>query len=259
MDRYAGAKYNGYETLEDFYTDMAMLGDVNWDDYRQRPSEDGGLLYYSEEGPKPPLLKDEKIGNLSIPLLALQSLDDPISTWRCNGANNGLFHPNRIVHEIKENDGNLVIMLTKTGGHVGWPLGWFPSNNNWKFMSNVASGFINAVIQARKEQQQQDEAESRHDVAEEEAVTAGEEDITTERRLPTTLTNNVTTQQCPNSSLVPSRSATSKNNKTKEEEEDDEEAYHSTKSNDRHQKTTSFSSEYTCSAVPTFLSFVDDN
>ena len=136
---------------------MAMLGDINWDEYRQF----GPDVDTSTPSRKKPLLSDKKIGNLSVPLLVLQSLDDPISTWRCNAANDGLFHPSRLVHEIKEKGGNLVILLTKKGGHVGWPLGWWPSNHNWQFMSNVASGFVNSVIRAREDVSLEDVAQSK--------------------------------------------------------------------------------------------------
>ena len=133
-----------------------MLGDIAWEEYRQYgPDMDAATVSRNK-----PLLSDKKIGNLSIPLLVLQSLDDPISTWRCNAANDGLFHPNRLVHEIKEKGGNLVIMLTKKGGHVGWPLGWWPSNHNWQFMSNVASGFVNSVIRAREDMSLEDDAQT---------------------------------------------------------------------------------------------------
>ena len=143
--------------MEEFYADMAMLGDINWDEYRHY----GPDVDTSTPSRKKPLLSDKKIGNLSVPLLVLQSLDDPISTWRCNAANDGLFHPSRLVHEIKEKGGNLVILLTKKGGHVGWPLGWWPSNHNWQFMSNVASGFVNSVIRAREDVSLEDVAQSK--------------------------------------------------------------------------------------------------
>ncbi len=40
-------------------------------------------------------------------------------------------------------------MLTKSGGHVGWPLGLNPKAHGWKFMNDAASSFANSVDVAK--------------------------------------------------------------------------------------------------------------
>jgi hypothetical protein len=45
------------------------------------------------------------------------SLDDPLITWRSVAANEGLLHPDNLT---QRGSGNLLILLTKQGGHVGW-------------------------------------------------------------------------------------------------------------------------------------------
>jgi predicted alpha/beta-fold hydrolase len=83
-----------------------------------------------------------RIANVSIPLLCVHSLDDPIGYW-------GAYHdPEKVVHT---GDGNTVLLFTKRGGHVGWPLGINPSLEAWSWMSDVASSFAEAVDIARKE------------------------------------------------------------------------------------------------------------
>lgn len=91
-----------------------------------------------------------KISNLSIPLCVLHALDDPISTWRTVAANEGFMRPDRLVRSGR---GNLMILLTERGGHVGWPLGWLPQRQQWEFMSEAAAHFTNAVIAAKQEAQ----------------------------------------------------------------------------------------------------------
>jgi hypothetical protein len=141
LDRYATVAYNSYRNLDHLYTEMSVLGDIPVDQLDRLT---------------PPDVFDKKIARISIPVLVLQALDDPVSTWRNVAANHGLMHPENLV---RTGQGNLVVLLTQKGGHVGWPLGWWPSKNKWKFMSDVAAGFVNAVWethrQQKKRQQQQ--------------------------------------------------------------------------------------------------------
>lgn len=51
----------------------------------------------------------------------------------------------------KTGSGNLVLLLTKRGGHVGWPLGWKPQDHNWQWMSDAASSFVNAIVLSKKQ------------------------------------------------------------------------------------------------------------
>lgn len=86
--------------------------------------------------------EEGRIGNVSIPLCMVQSLDDPVGYW-------GTFHdPSKVA---RTGDGNTMILFTKSGGHVGWPLGWNPRKNGWRWMSDTAASFVDAVHTARQE------------------------------------------------------------------------------------------------------------
>jgi hypothetical protein len=90
--------------------------------------------------------RDGKIHNVAIPLCVMHALDDPLITWRTVASNEGFMNPYNL---SKSGSGNLMILLTKAGGHVGWPLGWWPSLNKWRFMSDAAWSFAQAVHQAK--------------------------------------------------------------------------------------------------------------
>jgi predicted alpha/beta-fold hydrolase len=86
--------------------------------------------------------KQGRIANVSIPLLMVQSLDDPVGTWRS-------FHdPNK---SVATGSGNTVILFTRKGGHVGWPQGINPRLHGWSWMNNVASSFVRAIGQAQSD------------------------------------------------------------------------------------------------------------
>eukprot|EP00980_Cylindrotheca_fusiformis_P007364 scaffold1525_cov142-Cylindrotheca_fusiformis.AAC.164 len=113
VDAYAGAKYNGFKDSLQFYNEMSAVDTNN--PYRK---------------------------HIGIPHLILHAFDDPISTWRNNASNDpsSPLHPATLVNKIEE---NLVLLLTTAGGHVGWPMGWWP--NSWKYMNDyVAAGFVDS-------------------------------------------------------------------------------------------------------------------
>ncbi len=88
-----------------------------------------------------------KIHSISIPLCVVHAFDDPLITWRTTVHNNGFMHPENLV---KSGSGNVMLLLTKSGGHVGWPMGMIPSQNKWKWMSDVAMSFGQAVAAAKR-------------------------------------------------------------------------------------------------------------
>jgi len=126
-DQYAGAMYNGFKDLDEFYDAMSSVLD-------------------SDSEPEQPKMK------FSIPHLVLQALDDPISSFRTNASND----PNSIlyVHKLVHQHDNLVLLLTEQGGHIGWPMGLF--SRSWEYMNDrVAADFILAYEQTlRKEDNQ---------------------------------------------------------------------------------------------------------
>ena len=136
VDRWAAVAYHGFESVEDYYSAMSALGDIPQHDYYKNNSIVSG-----------------KIHNVSIPLCVMHALDDPISTWRTVAANEGFMHPNRLV---QSGQGNLMLLLTKRGGHVGWPLGWVSQRRQWEFMSEAAAEFASAVMKAKQELQNEE-------------------------------------------------------------------------------------------------------
>jgi predicted alpha/beta-fold hydrolase len=134
VDRYAATAYHGFESVESFYAAMSALGDI--------PQED----YYDNHT----LGVSGKIFNVSVPLCVMHALDDPISTWKTVAATSGFMRPERLV---TTGSGNLMILLTKRGGHVGWPRGWLSHRWQWEFMSEAVAGFASAVGKAKQEHQ----------------------------------------------------------------------------------------------------------
>lgn len=118
--------YNGFDDLQHYYREMSALGDV----------ED-----YSTDIPS-----RCRIHNVSIPFAVVHALDDPLISFRTVTANEGPMHPERLT---KTGNGNLMILLTKGGGHVGWPVGWFP--HDWKYMSALVTNYGDALVQAEME------------------------------------------------------------------------------------------------------------
>lgn len=91
-----------------------------------------------------------RIHSVAIPFCVVHAFDDPLVTWRTAAANTGLMNPKNLTNAVKT--GNLMILLTKAGGHVGWPLGWLPFVDKWKWMNDVASTFVNAVHVVSRQQ-----------------------------------------------------------------------------------------------------------
>jgi predicted alpha/beta-fold hydrolase len=130
-DQYAAVVYNGYRDIMHYYADSGALGDIPWE-HRESP------VAFLEKLPK--------VTKLAIPLCALQAFDDPISTFRTIVGNEGFMKPDLLV---RLGTGYLVVLLTQRGGHVGWPVGWRPWRHKWKFMSEAAISFVEALTEAR--------------------------------------------------------------------------------------------------------------
>lgn len=144
IDKYAISAYNGYDDLMHYYSDLSAMGDLPF------LVEDGSVSSHATV-PHGDHDDDEnvgRIGNVSIPLLLLHALDDPLVPWTCVAAADGLMHPERLV---KTGKGNIMMLLTKSGGHVGWPTGWLPHLNKWRWMSDAVKGFVDAVALSKEE------------------------------------------------------------------------------------------------------------
>jgi predicted alpha/beta-fold hydrolase len=131
-DQYAAASYNGYRDLMHYYSESGALGDVPWEHLKRSPDM---------------LESEPKISKLAIPLCVLQSFDDPISTIRTIVGNEGLMRPDSLV---QLGQGHLILLLTRRGGHVGWPKGWRPWKRKWEFMSEAAISFTEALAEVKQ-------------------------------------------------------------------------------------------------------------
>jgi hypothetical protein len=132
IDLYAIVPYNGFRDLADYYTSMSALGDI--------PLNDEGL---------PQGNASAKVHSIAIPLLVVQAFDDPLITWRASAQNEGFMHPDNLT---RTGSGNLMLLLTKAGGHVGWPTGLLPTVDKWMWMSNLVGSFGQAVSACKRTQ-----------------------------------------------------------------------------------------------------------
>lgn len=130
IDTHAVAPYNRFDNVTHYYMEMSALGDIPMEHYQNSNH----------------LPQDARIHNVAIPFCVIHALDDPLVTWRTVAANQGLMHPRNLTQQI--HSGNLLLLLTKAGGHIGWPLGWAPFIDKWKWMNDAAMTFVQAVNSA---------------------------------------------------------------------------------------------------------------
>ena len=135
LDVEAIVNYNSFNDLVHYYSEMSAMGDRNpefqlFDDY-------DGTCKTSQDR------SWGRISNVSVPFLVLQALDDPLVGWRTVGTENA-------TDLVNSGSGNTVLLLTRAGGHVGWPMG-LAKENGWKWMNNVVSSFVEAFSLARNE------------------------------------------------------------------------------------------------------------
>jgi predicted alpha/beta-fold hydrolase len=128
IDKTAVVAYNGFRDISHYYSEMSALGDIPLDQHGEATAPSGSRIH-----------------NISVPFCVVHSLDDPLIIWKSVAANQGLLHPGNLT---RTGSGNLHILLTKRGGHVGWPLGLLPFTSKWRWMSDVAMSFVQATIDA---------------------------------------------------------------------------------------------------------------
>lgn len=120
IDIHGIAAYNRFDGIMDYYSRMSAMGDT------ERQLRDDNSSATTLNG---------RIGNVHIPLCVVHALDDPLITWRT------LNKPEKVVRS-----GNVFMLITQTGGHVGWPLKMNPQTEGWKWMNEYAvSSFVNSV------------------------------------------------------------------------------------------------------------------
>jgi len=108
IDTHLVCKYNGYKTVYDYYEDMSAGGS----------GDEKGL---------------RRLNGSKIPLLAVHAIDDPIAIFEV-----------MLADEVSKTD-NVMLLATKHGGHIGWPMGLFPTKNRWNFMMDIAMEYASEV------------------------------------------------------------------------------------------------------------------
>jgi len=81
-----------------------------------------------------------RFAKISIPTCVLHALDDPLVSWRTILSNND--SPDDVVNS---GSGHVMLLLTKSGGHVGWPLGLNPALETWKWMNDAVRDYVDSV------------------------------------------------------------------------------------------------------------------
>eukprot|EP00123_Amoebidium_parasiticum_P020611 comp5352_c0_seq1/m.1331 comp5352_c0_seq1/g.1331 ORF comp5352_c0_seq1/g.1331 comp5352_c0_seq1/m.1331 type:complete len:489 (-) comp5352_c0_seq1:92-1558(-) len=76
--------------------------------------------------------------NINTPMLFLQAWDDPIVDVDSTPV------------ELARTNENVFFLVTKHGGHVGWPTGTNPNVDRWSYSSNVCLQFFDAVVHQKQ-------------------------------------------------------------------------------------------------------------
>lgn len=134
IDEQAVVIYNGFNDLVHYYAEMSAMGDAKLGDVDAKDSNGSDDDFVG------------RIEDVSVPFCVLHALDDPLISWKTVAAKDGVMHPENLV---RTGSGHLMMLLTKAGGHVGWPLGWLPHLEKWKWMSDAVKGFADAVVKAK--------------------------------------------------------------------------------------------------------------
>ena len=127
--------YNSFDDLEHYYSEMSAMGDQSV--FRVGLGGEGGgggaeaggaVAGEGSSSFNAANVNDDigRIGNVSIPLLIVHALDDPLISWRTMGND-----PQGLVNSVGKRGegrggggvggggGNVALLLTKSGGHVG--------------------------------------------------------------------------------------------------------------------------------------------
>uniref|UniRef100_A0A7S2MD80 AB hydrolase-1 domain-containing protein n=1 Tax=Helicotheca tamesis TaxID=374047 RepID=A0A7S2MD80_9STRA len=134
LDEKMFVRYNNYKDLGHYYSEMGAMGDFN--SFNNEKDETRLFVKGVADGISAEEQGIGRIANVSFPLLCVNALDDPIAYWGT------LWDPQKVANS---GDGFVMLLLTEKGGHVGWPLGNNPNTDGWKWMSDVASSFVEAI------------------------------------------------------------------------------------------------------------------
>jgi len=112
IDTQLVCKYHGFKEVRDYYEDMSAGGRGDAD----------GLA---------------RLAGAKVPLVVVHAIDDPISIYEVT-----------LAKHVPKTD-NVLLLSTKHGGHIGWPLGWTPAKKRWSFMVDIAME-VSSVLSEEK-------------------------------------------------------------------------------------------------------------
>lgn len=130
---------HGFRDVEHYYSDMCGGKEERLMAKFVHASSVGGERGSEREGSQSQQSKGgQPRASLPVPLLAIHAADDPIIHCDTNP-----------IQAAKLID-NFICLITKTGGHVGWPVGWFPTRHRWQFQNTLILEFCEGVTQSEK-------------------------------------------------------------------------------------------------------------
>jgi len=137
VDIHAIVTNNGFNNLTHYYSEMSAMGGTTAFQRKQSTSHTKNDTTTHSDDPS-----IGRIGQVSIPFCVIHSLDDPLISWRTMG-----YDPDALVRSGSD---HIMMLLTKSGGHVGWPLGLNPRKEGWRWMHDAAGGFVTSVDMVKK-------------------------------------------------------------------------------------------------------------
>ncbi len=98
-----------------------------------------------------------KLASAAVPLLAIHAADDPIID-SATFADHLPAITGRTADRPGSHAGNphLFVLVTRSGGHIGWCEGLAPARRRWGFIHRVVAEFVGAVRDAAREQARED-------------------------------------------------------------------------------------------------------
>eukprot|EP00953_Heterococcus_sp_UTEX-ZZ885_P004886 3114-Heterococcus_DN1.PRE.6 len=149
FDTHMVAKYHRYEHVMDYYEDMSAgclgkelqiavptLAIHACDVFKAQKSAFCCHSYASEIS----VLMHSQYAPCSVVVLAL-SFTDPLMAPEL---------PPTLLGDSSQN-ANIICLMTKTGGHVGWAQGWMPTKSKWGWSSTAVIQYTEAVLELQQQ------------------------------------------------------------------------------------------------------------
>ena len=124
------ATYHQYRDLPDYYDDMSAASS---DDRLPAHPEVSSSSCSSGHDP------EDRLSNIKKPCFILHAKDDPI-------IHADSIPTARVTRKSAHREpSNILLLMTKHGGHIGWPTGWLPCLTRFSFSTNLALDFIDGL------------------------------------------------------------------------------------------------------------------